>query len=278
MRNRPGHDQHRSHRDGDGRAELDTDKDTSLIRATNRNVGSYSELRLQGKSQQMMAVHHAIADTVDREFDTFRRVALEADTIIMRNMATKCLAFAIKKRREARDTLLVLVRDRDLTIVSNAVLGIGILRDKETDITPIITLLGSGNEIIRRNAGTAIGQLFLVQETPRVLTAQYHAAIERLVFLLHDETSTRSRRAAAWALANLRHPATMEHLVSALQDDDEQVQFGGVGGSRSSATSAPSSRSCATSDQARRRPARPTRSSRWRPSSCRRASRIPRRS
>lgn len=209
---------------------LPTDKPTSLVRAAARNVDSFIELRRQGKTQQMQAVHSIIAQSVDTNFDTFRQVALEADLSAVRNMATKCLGFAIKKRREARDTLVVLCLDRDQWIVANAVLGLGTLLDKETDLAPIITLLGSGAVAIRTNAATALIGLFRVMKTPRQLTPQYFTAIERLVTLLHDRTSTRSRRAAAWALANIRHPTTLPHLVSALKDDDEQVQMGGLRG------------------------------------------------
>ena len=210
--------------------ELPTDKPTSLVRATARNVRTFGELRLQGKTQQAQAVHHAIADSVDGNLDTFRQVALEADTIIVRNMAIKCLAFAIEKRREARDILLLLCKDRDVTLRANAVLGLGILLDKETDLTPIISLLASGDVNIRTNAATALAGLFRVKKTPRALTPQYYAAIERLVTMLHDPASTRSRRAAAWAMANMRHTKTLEHLVSALKDEDEQVQLGGLRG------------------------------------------------
>ena len=210
--------------------EFPTDEPTSLVRATARNVGSFIELRQQGKTQQMRAVHGVIAKSVDDNFDTFRQVALEGELSVIRNMATKCLGFAIKKRREARDTLLVLCLDRDKWIVANAVLGFGTLLDKEMDLAPIIALVGSGDVNIRTNAATALIGLFRVKETPRQLTPQYHTAIERLVTLLHDDTSVRSRRAAVWALANIRHPETLPHLVSALEDDDEQVQIGGLRG------------------------------------------------
>ena len=52
--------------------ELPTDKPTSLVRATDRNVRTFGELRLQGKTQQAQAVHNAIADSVDRNLDTFQ--------------------------------------------------------------------------------------------------------------------------------------------------------------------------------------------------------------
>ena len=54
--------------------------------------------------------------------------------------------------------------------------------------------------------------------------------MDRLVTMLHDPASIRSRRAAAWALANMRHVDAMPHLISALKDDDEQVQIGGLVG------------------------------------------------
>jgi hypothetical protein len=210
--------------------ELGQDETGRLLRRTDNNVKQHEELRLQGMTQQMVAVHRAIAQSVDDNIDTFRKVALEGDLLLQRNMAVKCLGFAVEQRERARDTLLVLLNDDSITIVANAVRGLGLLRDKDTDITPIVTLCGSGDPAIRTNAAATLAALFLIKETPRQLTPQYHAAIDRLVLLLHDESYTRSRRAAAWALANLRHPTTMEHLISALKDSDVQTQIGGLRG------------------------------------------------
>jgi len=210
--------------------ELGQDETGRLLRRTDNNVKQHEELRLQGMTQQMVAVHRTIAQSVDDNIDTFRKVALEGDLLLQRNMAVKCLGFAVEQREKARDTLLVLLNDDSVTIVANAVRGLGLLRDKETDITPIVTLCGSGDPAIRTNAAATLAALFLIRETPRQLTPQYHAAIDRLVVLLHDESYTRSRRAAAWALANLRHPSTLEHLISALHDADVQTQIGGLRG------------------------------------------------
>ena len=210
--------------------EIAQDDDTRLVRSTERNVKTWQELRLQGKAQQMEAVRRTIARSVDDNFDVFRTIALESDTIIVRNMAVKCIPFAFEMRDDARDTLLVLCKDRDPTLVQNAVLGLGILLHKDTDLTTVISLLASGNTDIRTNAGTALARLFLVKETPRILTPQYNLAIDRLVTMLHDPASIRSRRAAAWALANMRHPDTLPNLISAMKDDDEQVQMGGLRG------------------------------------------------
>ncbi|MHC4341580.1 MAG: HEAT repeat domain-containing protein [Planctomycetota bacterium] len=210
--------------------ELNQDETGRLLRRTDNNVKQHEELRLQGMTQQMVAVHRAIAQSVDDNIDTFRKVALEGDLLLQRNMAVKCLGFAVERREKARDTLLVLLNDDSVTIVANAVRGLGLLRDKETDLTPIVALCGSGDPAIRTNAAATLAALFLIKETPRRLTPQYHAAIDRLVLLLHDESHTRSRRAAAWALANLRHPITLEHLLSALRDPDVQTQIGGLHG------------------------------------------------
>lgn len=210
--------------------DIAQDDVTKLIRTTARNVATWDELRRQGKLQQMTAVRRVIGRAVDDNFDDFRRTVLEADTAIVRNMAVKCIPFAYEQREQARDTLLVLCKDRDLTIVSNAVLGLGILLDKKTDLTPVVALLAHGNVQVRTSAATALIRLFLVKETPRSLTPQYITAMDRLVTMLHDDSSIRSRRAAAWALANMRHPDTLPHLISALKDEDKQVQWGGLNG------------------------------------------------
>ncbi|MHC4958774.1 MAG: HEAT repeat domain-containing protein [Planctomycetota bacterium] len=210
--------------------EIAIDENAKLIRGTERNVNTYEELRLQGQTQQMEAVRDSIARSVDDHFDVFDLAARTADTSIVRNMAVKCLPFAIERRADARKTLLVLCTDRDMTILSNAALGLGILRDKDTDLTPVVALLGHGNTQVRTNAAAALMRLFLIKETPRRLTPQYITAMDRLVTMMHDPASIRSRRAAAWALANMRHIDTMAHLVSALQDEDEQVQIGGLVG------------------------------------------------
>lgn len=211
--------------------ELEGDDATRIVRRTERNVDYYQELRLQGQTQQMVALHRTIGRTVDTEFPVFKKMAFDREyKTIQRNMAVKCLGFAIEKREEARETLLALLEENDLTIVSNAALGLGVLRDPETDMTRLIRLLGHGNLDLRVNVASAVKELWRVKETPRRLTPQHWAAIDRLVTLMGDQGSTRGRRAAVWALANLHHPDVLEHLVSALQDKDEMVQIGGLYG------------------------------------------------
>jgi len=210
--------------------ELELDDDHRLIRRTERNVTQYEELRLQMQTQKMVSLHRAIARTVDENFDVFRDRALEGDTILERDPAVRCLGFSIEHRAEARDTLLILLDERDVTLVRNAALSLGFLRDPETDIGRLVSLLGSGDIWIRTNSATALKEIFLVKETPRKLTPQYYAAIDRLVTLMHEKSSTRARIAAAWALSNLRHPEVLDHLIAALEDDEISVQVAGLRG------------------------------------------------
>ena len=147
-------------------------------------------------------------------------------------MAVKCIGFAVENRKAAHQTLEKITNDPDLTLVKNAALGLGLLRDKDSDMTVLVKLLAHGDVEVRTNAATAIKDIWIVRETPRELTPQYWTAIDRLISLLHQKVSVRGRRAAAWALANLRHPEVMEHLVSALDDDDVYVQIGGLHGLR----------------------------------------------
>jgi len=201
-----------------------------LLRSTERNVRHYFELRLQGKQDLMVSLRRTIGRTVDDNFATFREVALNGEFLIRRNIAVKCIGFAIRKKKAAQSVLRKLYEDSEITIVQNAALAIGLLRDPEADFTPVVALLGHGDVTVRTNAATSIATLFLIRETPRDLTPQHWAAIDRLVTLLHEDGAVRGRRAAAWALANLRHPAVLPHLVAALQDDDELVQIGGLRG------------------------------------------------
>lgn len=211
--------------------ELRGDEASQLVRATKRNVDRYWELRIQGQTQPMIALHQNIARSVDQNFATFRAQALDKELLIQRNPAIGCLAFAIEKRTKARDVLLQILKDEeDPTLLANAALGLGILRDKETDLTQLIRLVGHGDVEVRTSAASTLKELFRIKETPRELTPQHWAAVDRLVTLLHDERTTRGRRAAVWALANLRHPDVLDHLVSALEDKDELVQIGGLRG------------------------------------------------
>ncbi len=213
--------------------ELDSDKGSQLARATERNVDQYYELLRQGRTQQSVALRQVVARAVDDDWATFAAVANDEKRSIVRNMSVKCISFASAKRVEARELLLGICANKPPKppwLLANAVLGIGNLLDRETDLTPVISLCGHGDVEVRTNAATALLHLFRVKATPRELTPQYHAAIDRLVTILHDRTSVRGRRAAAWALANLHHPALLDHLISALLDDDEQVQVGGLRG------------------------------------------------
>ncbi|MHC4670204.1 MAG: HEAT repeat domain-containing protein [Planctomycetota bacterium] len=210
--------------------ELTDDEAAQLMRRTERNVKLYEDLRLQGQTQKMVALHRTIGRTVDDNFATFRGVALQGKLAVKRNMAVKCLGFAVAERAKARDTLVQLLEEEDPFLLANASLALSILRDKETDLTRLIRLLGHADKEVRTNAATALMEIFNVKETPRRLTPQHYAAIDSLVSLLNDPATTRGRRAAVFALANLRHPETLDHLISALQDSDELVQIGGLYG------------------------------------------------
>jgi HEAT repeat protein len=210
--------------------ELFGDEASRLLRSTEKNVRQYRELLLQGQTRAAVAMRKTVGDTVDREFPTFERIATEGELLIQRNQAVKCLGFARLMRKPAREVLVGLFEDREPVIVSNAVLGLGILRDPATDLTPIVALLAHPDLEVRTNAASALKELFLIKETPRELNAQYITALDRLVGLLHEKRAVRARRAAAGAIANMHHPATLDHLVSALSDSDEMVQIGGLHG------------------------------------------------
>ena len=126
--------------------------------------------------------------------------------------------------------LVRLFQDPEPVIVSNAALGVGILRDPKADLTPLVALLAHPELEVRINAASSLKELFVIRDTPRELNAQYITALDRLVGLLHEKRSVRARRAASWAIANMHHPDTLDHLISALADKDEMVQIGGLYG------------------------------------------------
>lgn len=211
-------------------SELTGDEATQLVRRTERNVKHFEELRLQGQTGPMVAVRRTIARTVDENFPTFQRVALDKSSAVQRNMAIQALGFAAEYRSQARDLLVSLLEEEDPWILANAALALSLLKDRDTDLSRLITLVGHADKEVRTSAATALMEIYNVQQTPRQLTPQHYAAIDRLVSLLHDKATTRGRRAAVFALANLQHPETLDHLASALQDSDEMVQIGGLYG------------------------------------------------
>lgn len=210
--------------------EVTGDEATRLVRRTERNVKHYEELRLQGQTGSMTAVRRTIAQAVDENFPTFQQVALDKNTSVQRNMAIQAIGFANEYQTQARDLLVSLLEEDDTWILANAALSLSVLRDPETDLSRLITLVGHGDKEVRTNAATALMEIYNVQQTPRQLTPQHYAAIDRLVSLMHDKATTRGRRAAVFALANIQHPETLDHLASALEDSDELVQIGGLYG------------------------------------------------
>ena len=208
------------------------DDNTRMVRNTSESVKRYEELRLQGLSRAMLALRSTIARTVDDNFDVFRDMALDGKLQIHRNMAVRCIGFASERREDARELLIQIASNREekTYLVANAVLGLGILHDPETPLEPIVTLMGSGDPNIRTNAARALSEVVKVRKTPRSLTPQYLAAIDRCATMLYDKYNRNGRRAAVYALANMRHPDNFEHLVAALDDDDDDVQIGGLFG------------------------------------------------
>jgi hypothetical protein len=211
------------------------DEPGQVVRRTYQNVRRYEELRVDMQEQPMAAMRRTIARSVDDDFDTFKRFALDKSpqsSVTLRNWSVACLGFAIEQHAEARKLLQSLLVDEDSPpwLLANACLALSVLRDKDTDLSLVVRLVGHGDPEVRTNAATAIKEIWLVVPAPRELTPAYWAAIDRLVTLLHDDATTRGRRAAVWALANLHNPAVLDHLISALQDSDAEVQIGGLRG------------------------------------------------
>jgi HEAT repeat protein len=214
------------------RPEVVTGENAKMVRNTEESVKRYEELRLQGLTRAMAALRDAIATSVDQDFPVYRDMALGADLYLHRNMAVKCLGFAREKRAEAREALLKIAEKPDEMpfMRANAMRALGILRDPDMPLEPIVSMLGSGDPAMRTAAAETFKEIALVKKTPRNLSPQYYTAIERLATMLYDKAHRSGRRAAVWALANLRHPDTMEHLLAALGDPDEQVQIGALRG------------------------------------------------
>jgi len=215
------------------RPEVTLSESAKLVRNTEESVKRYEELRLQGLTRAMGALRDSIATSVDQNFDVYRDMAVNTGNYYLhRNMAVKCLGFARDKRVEAREALLSIAEktDEQPFLRANAMRALGILRDPETPLEPIVSMLGSGDPHMRTAAAEAFKELALVRKTPRDLTPQYYTAIERLSTMLYDKANLNGRRAAVWALANLRHPDTLDNLLAALGDKDEQVQIGALRG------------------------------------------------
>lgn len=202
------------------------------IRRTYQNVRRYEELRIEMQEQPMAAMRRTVGRSVDDDFEIFRKYALDKDSATLRNWSVACLGFAIEKRVEARKLLESLLADETNApwLLANACQALSVLRDKETDLSAVVRLVSHGDPEVRTSAATAVKEIWFVSETPRDLTPEYFAAIDRLVALLHDDATTRGRRAAVWALANLHHPAVLEHLLGALEDSDAEVQVGALRG------------------------------------------------
>jgi hypothetical protein len=204
-----------------------------IIRRTYLNVRRYEELRIEGQSQPMAAMRRTIGQSVDENFDVFKQHALDkAGSATLRNWSVACLGFAIEKRVAARDLLQAFLVDPDAPpwLLGNACQALAALRDKETDLSLVIPLVGHGDPEVRTCAATTIKEIWRVTVPPRELTPQYYAAIDRLAALLHDDATIRGRRAAVFALAYLHHPAALDLLISGLEDDDDEVQIGALYG------------------------------------------------
>ena len=212
--------------------DVASDDATRRVRNTAESVKRYEELRLQGNSRAMIALRTTIARTIDENFDDFRNMALDGQSYLHRNMAVKCLGFANERRADASEVLIEIAStpNEKIFLIANSARGLGLLRDPDTPLGPVVALMGSGDPTIRTSAATALKEIVLVKKTPRELTPLYLTALERCATMLYDKYNRYGRRAAVYALANMRHPDTFDHLVAALEDGDEQVQIGGLRG------------------------------------------------
>lgn len=212
--------------------EQQGDEEGQLIRRTHQNVQRWEALRVEMQTQPMAALHRTIAQSVDGEFDVFRRFALDSRYQTLQNWSIACLGFAIEKKKESRELIESLLRtpDQQPWLRATECFALRVLRDPATDLSLLIPLVGHANPGVRASAAYAIAEIWAVSETPRDLTPQHYAAIDRLAGLLHDRATTQGRRAAAIALARLRHPDVLDHLLAALEDQDLEVQVAALAG------------------------------------------------
>ena len=216
--------------------ELAERESTKLVRATNRNIIQWHDLKYgQGATSAAVAMHHTIRTAVDENFDTFVDVARNGELLQLRSMAVKAIGFTSEHRRRAREFLKEELDNESWTIVANAALGLGILRSKKTDeedLGALISLLESKHAPVRANSADALSSLFTIKPTPVPLTPQYQTALDRLSILAEERGEIRVRRASVKALIGMHTPAAFMAFASGLDDPDFEVRIGCITGMR----------------------------------------------
>ena len=88
--------------------EITGDEATRLVRRTERNVKHFEELRLQGQTGPMVAVRRTVGQTVDDNFPTFQRIALDKKGSVQRNMAIQAIGLHQCRQRMSNATALAM--------------------------------------------------------------------------------------------------------------------------------------------------------------------------
>ncbi|MCZ6785589.1 MAG: HEAT repeat domain-containing protein [Planctomycetota bacterium] len=216
--------------------ELAERESTKLVRATNRNIIQWHDLKYgQGATSAAIAMHHTIRIAVDENFDMFIDVARNGELLQLKSMAVKAIGFTSEHRRRAREFLKEELDNESWTIVANAALGLGILRSKKTDeedLGALISLLENKHAPVRANSADALGNLFTIKPTPVPLTPQYETALNRLTILAEQRGETRVRRASIKALIGMHTPGALMAFAEGLDDPDFEVRIGCITGMR----------------------------------------------
>jgi vesicle coat complex subunit len=125
---------------------------------------------------------------------------------------------------QAVSSLIELLDDADVGVVSSAVLALGAVG--QPALLPLVSVLRSPKERVREAAARTIGRLAPNLPDPTYLKL----AIDPLIGLLRDSNPT-IRRSAAWALGRASQrvePATrslpVENLIRALRDPNTEVR------------------------------------------------------
>jgi HEAT repeat protein len=82
----------------------------------------------------------------------------------------------------------------------------------------LVESLMSGNPVVRRNAAWAIGELHDGGKVDR------SSAVPVLVQMVGSDSDARARRAAAFALSEIKERSTSRVLITALSDDNPKVR------------------------------------------------------
>jgi hypothetical protein len=202
---------------------LPEDAEAERFRRADLLISQWDAAQTGGRTEASEELFHEMRQEVDRAYPVFVSAARGERGLMREYLGVSALGFASNPGATA--VLVERLRSEDPRLVGNALIAIRLREDPDTNLRPVIQMMGAKATGPRRYAPLAVASVLDARQRRGVATdrAEQQAAAHMLSNLVVDQDPY-VRLHAAKALGALGSPGTQDLLTIQLKDEHVRIQ------------------------------------------------------